>query len=92
MRHNFLEVYLRLCDTKYLKNRAGGPVVTNMTQAFKLMFEKELRPWFSKFDSHQWRKTTCWQEEIDFVLKQSLDPLRAVYKKFVGKNSLPGGM
>ena len=31
-----------------------------------------------------------WREEIDFTLKLSLDPLRAIYKRFIGKNALPG--
>ena len=34
VRHNFLEVFVRLCDTKYLKNGAGGPEVDTITKAF----------------------------------------------------------
>lgn len=32
-----------------------------------------------------------WKEELDFTLKISLDPLRAIYKRYIGKNALPGG-
>ena len=47
VRHNFLEVFMRLCDTKYLKNKAGGDDVNTLTKAFKLMFDTELFPAFS---------------------------------------------
>ena len=52
VRHNFLEVFMRLCDTKYLKNGAGGPDVDSMSKAFKMMFETEMFPYFKQFDSH----------------------------------------
>jgi len=90
VRHNFLEVFIRLCDTKYLKNGAGGPECTTMLQAFKTMFEQECLGYFKQYDSHGWRKSVLWREEIDFTLKMSLDPLRKVYQKFIGKNALPG--
>ena len=91
VRHNFMEVFIRLCDTKYLKNGAGGADCDTMAKAFKVMFESELRPYFSQFDSQHWRKTVLWQEDVDFTLKISLEPLRSIYKKFIGRNSLPGG-
>ena len=51
VRHNFLEVFIRLCDQKYLKMQAGGPEISTMPKAFKMMFETELLPYFSQFDS-----------------------------------------
>lgn len=32
-----------------------------------------------------------WKEDVDYTLKISLDPLKMLYKRFIGKNSLPGG-
>ena len=90
VRHNFLEVFIRLCETKYLKNQAGGPEVNTMSEAFKMMFELEMLPYFSQFDCHDWRKKVLWREEVDFTLKISLEPLRKIYTKFIGKNALPG--
>ena len=90
VRHNFLEVFMRLCDQKYLKMHAGGEGVTTMPIAFKMMFETECLPYFSQFDSQKWRRENLWREEVDFTLKISLDPLRSIYKKYIGKNSLPG--
>lgn len=29
---------------------------------------------------------------VDFTLKISLEPLRAIYKKFIGKNALAGAL
>ena len=90
VRHNFLEVFMRLCETKYLKNGAGGPDVTTMPKAFKMMFENEMLAYFSQFDSHGWRKNVLWREEVDFTLKVALEPLRNIYKRYIGKNALPG--
>ena len=68
IRHNFLEVFVRICMTKYLKNGAGeGNKVP--VECMKMMFDRELAPYFKKFDSHDWRKKFCWQEDIDLVLK-----------------------
>ena len=52
VRHNFLEVFLRLCDTKYMKNKAGGDEVNTITKAFKCMFDNELFATFKQYDSH----------------------------------------
>ena len=60
VRHNFLEVFMRLCDTKYLKNKAAGEDINTLTQAFKIMFETELFPAFSQYDSNIWRKNVLW--------------------------------
>jgi len=54
------------------------------------MFESECLTYFSQNDSQKGRERVLWFEEIDFTLKISLEPLRAVYKRFIGKNALPG--
>ena len=69
----------------------GGAQVNTISKSFQHMFENELAPYFMQFDSHAWRKKILWQEEVDFTLKMSLDPLKQLYRRFVGKNSLPGG-
>ena len=81
---------MRLCEIKYLKNGAGGPEVKTMAKAFKMMFENEMKAYFSQFDSHAWRKKVLWREEIDYTLKISIEPLKQIYQKFIGKNALPG--
>ena len=55
-----------------------------------MMFDIELFPVFREYDSHAWRKNVLWQEDVDYTLKTSLEQLKALYKKFIGKNSLPG--
>jgi hypothetical protein len=91
VRHNFLEVFIRLCDTKYVKNGAGDGD-KSITNCFKMMFDNELETHFRKFDTLAWRKEFLWVEEIDLVLKQGLDALKLLYKKFIGKNSMPGSL
>ena len=62
-----------------------------MTNSFKHMFDNELFDTFKTYDSHTLRKEIIWVEEIDYVLKVSLDPLKNIYKKNIGKSSMPGG-
>ena len=61
-----------------------------MPVAFKMMFEQEMLGYFSQFDCHKWRKEVLWREEVDFTLKISLEPVRKIYQKFIGRNALPG--
>ena len=84
-----MEVWIRLCLQKYVKNKYAGNDV-GMRAAMELMFNDFMYPVFKRFDSHAWRKKNLWVEEVDYVLKVGLPALRDVYKKFVGKFSMPG--
>lgn len=91
VRHNFLEVFVRLCETKYVKNGAGDGS-KSITDCMEMMCEREIFPYFKKFDSHAWRKKVLWQEDIDLVLKQNLEALKTMYKRNIGRLALPGGL
>jgi hypothetical protein len=39
VRHNWMEIFVRLCQTKYVKNGAGGPNVKNWQDCFSMMLQ-----------------------------------------------------
>ena len=89
IRHQFLEVFIRLCYQKMVKNQYAGKDMT-MTTGFQIMFDEFIQPHFKKYDAHIWRKEKLWEEWVDYSLKISLPGLKEVYKKNTGKFSMPG--
>ena len=87
VRHNWIEIFVRLCQTKYIKNGAGGLNVKNWQDCFSMMLKQNVLPLFKKYDCHAWRKSICWREEVDLALKQSLKALKEIYKKWSGRNN-----
>ena len=85
-----MEIFIRLCLQKYVKSGAGGEEGRRMSEGMKIMFERDLYPCFSKYDSHRWRKEKLWVEEVDLALKHGLPLLKEIYKKNTGKSALPG--
>jgi NLR family CARD domain-containing protein 3 len=85
VRHNWLEVFIRLCQTKYMKNGAGGPEIKSWGDCLNAMLNNNVLPYFKQFDCHAWRKKHCWVEEIDLVLKHSLTYLKQIYQKNSGR-------
>jgi phage/plasmid-associated DNA primase len=71
VRHNWLELFVRLCQTKYMRNKAD-PSSKTWSECFATMLNHNLLPYFKRFNSHAWRQKHCWTEEIDLVLKRSL--------------------
>jgi len=84
IRHNWIEIFIRLCQTKYVKNLAGGPGKTQ-SECFELMLNQHVLPCFRQFDCHAWRKRVCWVEEVDLAFKRSLSVLRIVYNRWIGR-------
>lgn len=89
IRHNWLEIFVRLCQTKYIKNGAGGTAKT-WTECLTMMLNDVVIPYFKQFDSHAWRRKVCWQENVDYVLKKSLPVLKDIFKRNSGRYAAPG--
>ena len=47
VRHNWLEIFFRTCQTKFVKNGAGGPNVKTFPDCYSLMLKEHLIPYFS---------------------------------------------
>ena len=46
IRHNWLEIFVRLCQTKYVKRGAGGPNIKSWHNCLTLMLEENVLPYF----------------------------------------------
>jgi hypothetical protein len=54
------------------------------------LVEENLKPFFSKFDCHKWRRETLWNEKSDLVYKRNMSTFDKIYKKNSGRYALPG--
>lgn len=82
VRYNFLEIFIRLCKTKYLDTK----VCDNYTDACNSMFREYFIPYFSQLDSHIWRKHVLWKEANDLALKRQYKTLRTIFEQWTGPN------
>lgn len=82
VRHNWIEIFVRLATNRYLKvlKTASTP-----SQAMQMMLDEFLIPYFSKFTSDTWRKNVLYVEEVDLAFKHGLDTIKKAYKQYSGK-------
>eukprot|EP00347_Sterkiella_histriomuscorum_P017828 403347825 len=85
VRYQLMEICVRIAIFKYYKK-----VVNSTFEAVKMLFEQQVFPFISKFDSHDWRLKRLWNEECDMVYKYYYKVLQALFEKFSGKFSKPG--
>lgn len=86
VRHNIMEVFTRMASTKYVKNGDSA----NYSEAMDKLLGDYLIPYMEKFDTHKWRTKNLWTLELDLAFKHGLEPLKKVYKEYIGKFALPG--
>ena len=91
IRHQFMEVWIRLCYERYVKNQADGKDMTTRI-GMELMFDKYLYPIFKNYDSHTWRRRHLWTEPIDYIIKIVLPGLKDIYKKCAGSQQVSGNI
>mmetsp|Transcript_17127 Transcript_17127/g.16800 ORF Transcript_17127/g.16800 Transcript_17127/m.16800 type:complete len:204 (+) Transcript_17127:389-1000(+) len=58
VRHEFIEIFVRIAITKYYKNK----LVETIPEAISKLYEENLKDMFSRFDCHKWRKERLWNE------------------------------
>ena len=49
-----------------------------------------IEPYVKNFDSNSWRWETYISEEVDAIYKKYISVINGVYKKYSGKQALPG--
>ena len=88
VRHNFMEVFVRMAQTKYTK--------TKQTKTYGDALRKFLKEYLSKFveefDCHKWRKEKLWKEVNDLAFKRGLQTLKEAYKSNIGENTTSPAM
>ena len=86
VRHEFIEIFVRISITKYFKTK----IVESIPEAVIKLYEETLDPLFSQFDCHRWRREKLWNEDWDLAYKRNLQTFNLIYKKNSGRFALPG--
>lgn len=89
VRHNWMEIFVRLAITRFVKNEK---IATGPLQAMQIFMSQYLDTYFERFQASTWRKKFLHREEIDLVLKQGLNTIKSLYQKFSGKFAAPGAL
>ena len=93
VRHNFLEMMVRLSSLIYSKQalNPNPKDVIKYTENFKEFFKNFCKMFFAQFSAEQsFRETTIWVEPVDYILKLHKVILDSVWKTFSGSRTLPG--
>ena len=86
VRYEFLEMLVRIAMDRYIRNK----IVNSYAQAMKKLIDEHLMPVMKEYKTEIWRNQEYFTEEVDLVLKANKEIFINVFKKFSGKNTLPG--
>lgn len=86
VRYEFLEILVRIAMDKYIRNK----IFNSYNQAMQRLLADHLVPIMSTYKTDKWRNEEYYKEEVDLVLKANKDIFLVIYKKYSGKNTLPG--
>ena len=86
IRYQFLEILTRLALKRY--DETG--ISSTKAEAVKLMYEKNLYPFYSKEDPQKFRDTRYWNEEVDNIFKSHVQLFEYLYKTYGGTHMKPG--
>jgi hypothetical protein len=75
IRYQFLEIFVRLALDKYFKTK----VVSTHDEAIIKLFDENVLPSFSKFNSNEFRHSKYWNEPCDIVIKSHMNILKDIY-------------
>ena len=81
-----MEILVRLAIDKYYKTR----VCDTYDQAVTLFFSTHIFPYFIRFDFSLFRVNRLYNESVDICLKSRLPFLKDIFKRYSGKETLPG--
>ena len=86
IRFQFLEILVRLA----LKRYEETGITNNKAEAVKLMYEKNLIPFYSKDDPQKFRDNRYWNGEVDNIFKSHLQLFEYLFKTYGGTHMKPG--
>jgi hypothetical protein len=67
-----------------------GKIIETYDESVVRVFEENVLPYFSKFNSMDFRKNKLWNEPCDIVLKKNLKTVKDIFAKYSGRETLPG--
>lgn len=86
VRYEFLEILLRISMDRYIRNK----ICSTYNQAMQKLLTDHLIPVMSTYRTEMWRNEEYYTEEVDLVLKANKEIFVSIYKKYSGKQTLPG--
>ena len=86
IRFQFLEILVRLAIKRY--EETG--LTNSKAEAVKMMYERNLIPFYSKNDPQKFRDERYWNEEVDNIFKSHLQLFEYLYKTYGGTHMKPG--
>lgn len=86
IRYQFLEILTRLAIKRYEETK----IASTKAEAIKMMYEKNLFPYFGKQNPQAFRDNRYWNEEVDNIYKSHLQLFEYLYKTYGGTHMKPG--
>jgi NLR family CARD domain-containing protein 3 len=86
VRYQFLEVLSRLA----LKRYEDTKLANSKGEAIKMMYERNLYPFYGKDDPQKFRDEKYWVEEVDNIFKSHILLFEYLYKNYGGTHMKPG--
>ena len=85
VRDEFMQIFVRLAASKYLKTK----LFLTHTDAVKQLFKDGLLKYMKTFDSNDFRVNKLYNESWDMVFKYYLKSVKTLYNSYSGKHSKP---
>ena len=97
-RFELLEYIVRIALRKYIQGiyiyiyiYIGGVVNTPSEAVEKMLIDNFLPPFDNNlYDCHLWRMEHLWNEPCDIILKKHKKLIQALFKKYSGRQTMPG--
>ena len=85
VRYQFMEVLVRLANTKFYRKGTALNFCESLEKLFTLYLQRHL-----EMNSHFWREHKLWTPENDHLYLRYLPYLKKVFMKYSGRDSTPG--
>lgn len=85
-RYEFLEIITRIAHDRFVRSK----VCQSTTEAVAKLYSDHLDPILAKYETETWRSQVYMTEEIDYLLRAHKNLFEHVYKKYSGKDAVPG--
>lgn len=78
VRHQFVEVIVRIAMDKYMKNKIGAKMISSVQKVFTHDFAKILKA----HNLQEWREKYLWNQKCDIIFKSYMPILKDCFKKY----------
>ncbi|CAI2364059.1 unnamed protein product [Moneuplotes crassus] len=86
VREEFLQIFIRLANSKYLKAKK----LLTYNDAIRQLFNDGLLSYMRNFDSNDFRINKLYNESCDMVFKYYIKSMKRLYFTYSGKHTKPG--